>query len=367
MDAVVVGGGLIGLSVAYYLAKAGASVTVVDRHDIEGKASPAGAGMLAPLAEGTPPGPRLHFAIASLKMYPQFSRELKELTGIDPELTSSGILRVAWTDEEATLLKSQVDLYRNMGLQVEIVEDAMLHSMEPQLSGEISFGVFSAEEAHVHTQRLLQALRKAGHILGISLKEASQVVSLMSSGGRVEGVVLADGTKVAADATVVAAGCWSGGVLASAGFSLKTEPVKGQIVELYAPEVQLHTVVFSHRGYIVPRRDGSFLVGATEELEGFRAEPTAGGIGSVLSNGVQLIPRLASATLYHLRTGFRPAVTDRVPVIGPWPGIDGLYVATGHYRNGILLAPATGFAMAEVITKGRSDLDLSPFSVARFG
>jgi glycine oxidase len=365
MTVLVIGAGLIGCSIAWRLAMKGANVILVDRPDLKGIASLCGAGMLAPLAEAIAPGPQLDFAVASLKMYPSFALELKELTGVDVELRQQGILRVAWDEEEADLLRQRLASQRTTGLRLEVVDSQRLRSLEPNLSNSVPLAVFSADEGHIHTGRLLEALVRACAIQGVQMRFSSHAVSLSLTGHRVEGARLSDGTFVYADHTVLAAGAWSGELAATVGLALPVEPIKGQIIELHAPWLLLKTVIFSHKGYLVPRADGSVLLGATEELAGFSTEATASAVHQLLGAGLQLVPSIGSAHIRNVKAGFRPALPDRVAVIGPWPGLDGLVLATGHYRNGILLAPATATAVADMLLTGQTALDLSPFSPFR--
>ncbi len=321
--------------------------------------------MLAPLAEGIEPGPRLDFAISSLRMYPEFCRELKELTGIDVGLRQDGILRVVWDEDEASLVLQRLERQRASGLRLEVLRGPEVRTFEPHLSASIPMAVFSADEAQVHTGRLLEALVRACALSGVVSRSETHATGLASSDGRVLGVRLADGTLQAADVTIVAAGAWSAEIVCSAGIDLPVAPVKGQLAELFAPALMLKTVIFSHRGYIVPRGDGSVLVGATEEAAGFNSEPTAAGAHQVIAAGLHLVPALAEAQFRAMRAGFRPASPDRTPIIGAWPGLEGLLIATGHHRNGILLTPSTAAAVADLVLTGTSPLDLTPFSPAR--
>lgn len=365
MTVLVIGAGLIGCAIAWRLSQQGARVTLVDRPTLQGKASIAGAGMLAPLAEAIQPGPQLDFAVTSLRMYPNFVQELQEQTGINVGLRTDGILRVAWDDEEATLLKERFESQQSTGFSLTMLQGEELWAFEPSLSHSITMGVYSPQEAHLHTEGLLKALLRACHMSGVQVLIDFPAVGLLASGHRVKGAKLADGTAIGAEVTVVAAGAWSGHILSSVGIDLPVQPIKGQIVHTYAPHLPLRTVIFSHRGYVVPRDDGSILLGATEELAGFRPEATVAGVHQLLSAGLQLIPALAQAQLKAVRAGFRPALPNRVPIIGTPPGLEGLIVATGHYRNGILLTPATAAAVADLALKGRSGLDITAFSPAQ--
>lgn len=357
-DVVIVGGGVIGCALARELAGRGARVTVIDKGQPGGEASWAAAGLLAPQAENIAPGPLLDLALESRRLYPRWSEELVAETGIDVGYRACGILRCALPGERRPF--EAFDWQRAAGLCLEPCGAAAISSRSGGAAApEISEGLFFPEEGVVNNRLLTAALRVSAEGRGVTFLAQTLALRVVSRGGRCAGVETDRGV-LASGSVVNAAGAWAGFDAAS---GVPIEPVRGQIVEIESPR-PLPTVLESADVYIVPRGD-SLLLGSTAERAGFEKKVTAGAVERLIAAAARLVPSLAKAAFLGAWSGLRPAAPDGLPVLGP-ARLPGLFLATGHYRNGILLAPVTSLVMADEISGGAAR-DLRPFSVQRFG
>jgi glycine oxidase len=363
----VVGGGVIGLGIAWRAATAGLSVAVVDEAPGQG-ASWAAAGMLAPVTEvhyGERPLLRLNLAAAA--RWPGFAAEVEEASGRQVGYRPGGTLAVARDADDNAALE---DLYRfqlRCGLEVERLRSRECRQLEPGLHPGIRGGVLAAGDHQVDNRALVEALLVACERAGVRMV-TGRVAELATDADRVTGVVLAGGGRLAARAVVLAAGCWSGGLGGVAAEALPpVRPVKGQLLYLRGPADQplCQRNVRGLEVYVVPRGDGRVVVGATVEEQGFDTRVTAGAVADLLRAALELLPDVAELELAETVVGLRPGSPDNAPMLGP-SGPEGLVVATGHYRNGILLAPVTADAMAELLATGRVPDLIAPFTPGRF-
>jgi glycine oxidase len=362
-DAVVVGGGVIGLGIAWRATHAGMTVTVVDEAPGRG-ASWAAAGMLAPVTE-------LHYGedellalnLASAARWPSFAAEVEEASGQPVGYRPGGTLAVARDADDNAALE---DLYRfqlRCGLDVQRLRSRECRQLEPGLHPSIRGGVLAAGDHQVDNRALVLALLGACERAGVRML-AGRVAELATQDDRVTGVVLAGGEARSAGTVVLAAGCWSGGLGGLAAEALPpVRPVKGQLLYLRGPADQplCSRNVRGLEVYVVPRGDGRVVVGATVEEQGFDTTVTAGAVHDLLRAALELLPDAAELELTETVVGLRPGSPDNAPMLGP-AGPEGLVVATGHYRNGILLTPVTADAVAELLATGRV-----PELIARFG
>jgi glycine oxidase len=360
----VVGGGVIGLGIAWRAAQAGLSVTVVDQAPGRG-ASWAAAGMLAPVTEvHYGERPLLGLNLAAAARWPGFAAEVEEAAGRPVGYRPAGTLAVARdTDDNAAL----EDLYRfqlRCGLRVERLRSRECRQLEPGLAPSIRGGVLAPGDHRVDNRALVEALLVACRRAGVRLVEG-RVAELAVDGDRVTGVVLDGGERLAAGVVVLAAGCWSGALVDEA--LVPARPVKGQLLYLRGPADQplCQRNVRGLEVYVVPRGDGRVVVGATVEEQGFDTRVTAGAVGDLLRAALELLPDVAELELLETVVGLRPGSPDNAPMLGP-AGPDGLVVATGHYRNGILLTPVTADAIAELLATGRVPELIAPFAPGRF-
>ena len=367
-DVVVVGGGAIGLAVAWRAAQAGMAVTVVDQAPGRG-ASWAAAGMLAPVTE-VHYGERqlLALNLAAAARWPSFAAELEEAAGQPVGYRPGGTLAVARDADDNAALEDLYQFQLRCGLEVERLRSRECRQLEPGLAPSIRGGVLAAGDHQVDNRALVQTLVVACERAGVRLVEG-RVAELAVEGGRVTGVVLAaSGERLAAGTVVLAAGCWSGGIGGLAAEALPpVRPVKGQLLYLRGPADQplCSRNVRGLEVYVVPRGDGRVVVGATVEEQGFDTTVTAGAVHDLLRAALELLPEVAELELAETVVGLRPGSPDNAPMLGP-AGPDGLVVATGHYRNGILLTPVTADAIAELLASGRVPELIAPFGPERF-
>jgi glycine oxidase len=364
-DVIVVGGGVIGCSIAYHLAREGVAVTVIDKGEIGGEASRAAAGILAPLAEVEEDGPFQDLGVASLRLFPRLAEALEQECGVAVEYVRSGVLRVALTEEEAEHLKGFAHRRPPPALELHWLEPDELRVLEPGLSPEIRGALYSPEEHQVNADRLVQALARAAAARGAVFRQDTRVTALVKRGKRVTGVRTPDET-LSAGHVVLAAGAWTAKIVHDGDLNLPVFPVRGQMIAFSASRSALRQIVWGEEGYLVPKANGLVFAGATVERVGFRRNVTVRGLSGLKAMARSFLPQLAGLDLVDAWAGFRPGSADGLPILGPVPGWEGLSVACGHYRNGILLAPITGDLIARSILDGSSKETLAPFSPARF-
>jgi glycine oxidase len=362
-DVVIVGGGVIGCSLALRLAQAGLQVAVYERGRIGGEASRAAAGMLSPQAEASEPGPFFDLAFHSRALYRDFAAQLTELSGIDIEYKDEGTLAVALVGEKTDGMDGWASWQTDANLQLEHLPAATLRHLEPALTESASRAIYIPGDHQVENRRLMDALDTAIRRAGVEVIEGKAVDSIIVEQGKAIAII-SDGIRTDAGVIIVAAGSWSGGLLAPLGLNAQTIPARGQMIALRGA-VHLHHVVHANHCYVVPRNDGRILIGATVEYVGFQKAVTAGGIGALLKAAIAVVPSLAGCEIIETWAGLRPDTADHLPVLGP-SGIERLILATGHFRNGILLAPITAQLLAAYIIDNRAPLALQPFSVERF-
>ncbi len=365
VDVAVVGGGVIGCSIAYHAARRGAKVALLEAESIGSGASGAAAGMLNAQAEALEPGPLLELMLRSRKMHEPLSRQLYEETGLDPECVFSGTLRIALDEDFAAELAERHSWQKKAGLSAEWLSGEEVRELEPGLSPAAIAALHLPEDGQVNSPRLVRALATAGIRRGAEVAEAEPVTGFLTRNGAVAGVRTAR-REVRAGSVVLAGGSASGSLCADLGLSLPVHPVKGETVTVTAPPGIVKANVWDDRCYLVPKRDGRVVVGATEAPGVHDRRPTLGGVAKLTTGAAELLPEISAATFAEAWGGLRPCTPDRLPILGPVDGFDGLLVATGHYRNGVLLAPATGEVIADLAVGEPPALDISPFSPERF-
>lgn len=365
VDVAVIGGGIMGCAIALRLAQRGVRVTVIERGIPGAEASSAAAGMLAPQMEANSPGPMLDMGMHSRALYPSLAVELAESTGIDIGYQKSGVLAVALTDEEERGLMARRIWQTGRGLRLEALSGAAAREREPALGPAVRSALFFADDAQVNPRALARAFSQAAAAAGARFLQGRYVRRVCIEGGVATGVEL-DGDTLAAGTVVLAAGSWSGLVEGGGVPPSVVRPARGQLVAIETrPPLFRHVLSVHGRGYLVPRRDGTVIAGSTVEMVGFRKEVTVGGLAGILALAETLVPALAQAPVMQTWSNFRPYTEDHLPVLGTTP-VRRLVLATGHYRNGILLAPITAQAIADLVATGKTAFDLTPFSVGRF-
>jgi glycine oxidase len=358
-DVAIVGGGVIGLAVAWRARLRGMSVVVLERGAIGGEcASGVAAGMLAPVSEvefGEAGRRVLELGLRSAGMWPGFAAELEEAAGAEVGLRQTGTLLLARDEDEARELERQFALRESLGLRATRLRPSAARELEPALAPTVRLALEAPEDHSVDPRLVLAALRHACELSGVRVREYAPVARVELEGiepsARVTGVTLADEERVLAGQVVLAAGAWTAEVRGlPAHARVPVRPLKGQILRLRDPVGPglLERVVRFEGGYLVPRGDGRYVLGATVEERGFEELPTAGGVYELLRDAHELVPGVLELRIEELSVGFRPSTPDNVPIIGPG-AVEGLMWATGHHRNGILLAPLTAELVAEAL------------------
>jgi glycine oxidase len=365
---VIIGAGVIGLGIAWRLAQR-ATVTVFDRGKAGAGASHAAAGMLAACCEAEPGEETLvMLGRESQKRWPAFAEELEQASGIDVELRREGTLVLALTADDQATIAHHLEFQRRLDLPLEWLSAAATRAREPRLAGKIAGALFSPQDHQVDNRKLAQALRIAAERAGVNIHEHQPVKELAVRGGQAKGVVLEDGTSVAADIVVLAAGAWSRKIDGlPPDRRPPVRPIKGQMLALRMDPADplLTHVLWAPGAYLVPRRDGRLIVGATVEEKGFDTTVTAGGLLALLEAAWRAIPAVEELPVDEIWVGHRPGSRDDAPILGAGP-LDGLFYATGHHRNGILLAPVTADAMARLILDEVVEPAIKPFGLERF-
>jgi glycine oxidase len=366
-DVLVVGGGIIGLAVAWRARRSGMSVTLLERDEIAAGTSRVAAGMLAPVTEiefGDSGRIVLELGLRSAELWPAFAAELQASSGIDVGLMRSGTLLIARDEDEARELERQLEFRRSLGVSVERLRPSEARELEPALAPTLRLALAAPDDHSVDPRPVLAALRLACASDGVRLREHAEVrgLELDGAGARVTGLALAGGERVAGDQVVLAAGAWSGrlaGLPPEARVPIR--PVKGQIMRLRDPGGPglLRRVVRFEGGYLLPRADGGYVLGATVEERGFELQPTAGGVYELLRDAHELVPGLRELQIEELSVGLRPGTPDNAPVLGAG-ALEGLSWATGHHRNGVLLAPLTAELLCGVLAGGELALEPDP-------
>ena len=363
----IIGGGVIGLSIARELNKRGVrNVTVLEKGNCGQEASWAAGGMLGPQAEADEAGVFFEVCSASRDLYPDLAAELLDETGIDIELDRSGTLYLAFTDEDVREIRERAEWQRSAGMKIEHWTADEARRAEPFISPDVREALFFPEDWQVENRKLLAALRRYAEINGIEILENTQVERLSVEDGVVVGAET-DNETFSSDLTIVATGAWTSLIkLGIAEMPVNIEPIRGQIITFQTAKQLFQRVIYSPRGYIVPRADGRVLAGSTTEFVGFDKTITETAVHRLRVMASEIAPSTAGLSTSDHWSGLRPVASDKMPVIGHIEGTSGLYIATGHYRNGILLAPWTAQNVADKLINGESSVYLDAFSPDRF-
>jgi glycine oxidase len=365
-DVIIVGGGVIGLAAARELALQGRSILVLDRGNPRDATSWAAAGMLAPQSEADAPTPFFELCLASARLHRDWTTHLHEESGIDPEYADSGLIFLASTDDALCRLRRAMEWQKTRGLAVELLTPQETLRMEPGVDLPIAGAVLMPEESHVTPRNVLESLRGACAAKEVEMRTGVCVLEVTSSGGRVTGVRTST-ERIEADWVVIASGVHTSEIDGLRP-AIPLAPRKGQILSLTTTTPAFQRMIRWDHAYLVQRRNGELVVGATNEDAGFDRSLTPAGIGGLLDRAQQMSSRLGGLPIQDMWTGLRPATPDGLPVIGK-AGLAGLIYATGHYRNGILLAPVTAACVAALIENLPVPLDattLDACSPSRF-
>ena len=362
---VVIGAGVIGCAVAYELARRGGRVHVIDRREVGQGATQASAGVLAPYITAHAGSQLRELGGRSLRLYDEFVARVVEDSGAAVQYVRSGTLEVALDANTSQRLQTTACVYRDLGVTADYLDQVAVHEAEPQLSETVLSGLAVASHGFVGATDLTNALRRAAGAYGVTFTPSTSAAKVSSRGDGLQVETPVD--IVVCDAVVMAAGSWSGQVEAEGEEPVPVRPVRGQLLHLGWPKSPLERVIWTDRCYLVPWTDGSVLVGATVEDVGFDERATVAGVQQLIDMTCELIPAARKAWFQGVRVGLRPGTPDDLPAIGPSERLPGLFYATGHFRNGVLLAPLTAQIVADYVLEGKRDAALEATALSRFG
>jgi glycine oxidase len=347
---VVIGGGVIGCAAALALARRGAKVTVLERDAIASGASQAAAGMLAPLSESNAPGSLASAGLEALAMHKSSAQALEEIAGMSIAATLAGTFMLARDEKQAEALRQRLEWQRELDASIALLEGEDINRAVPGLGEGFLAGLYYPAELQVDSRSYTIALARAAVAAGAEVIQGTPVIALRRSRERVLAVETPSAV-INADRFLLATG-HDASLLHSLGVALPLQPVKGELLRLLPPQVVTRSIIFAPGGYLTPKADGTLLVGATEQPGRFDHTVEASSVAQLLRFAFSVLPSLRQARFVAVQSGLRPALPDRLPAIGPIPGLEGLFVAVGHYRNGILLAGWTAERLAGAMLVG---------------
>lgn len=363
-DVLIIGGGIIGCSIAWRLAQAGMRVTVLDRGKPGGEASSAAAGMLAPLGEMVTPPVFSELCVASRSLYPRFAAEIEESSGHNTGYRSDGSLLLALNEE---LEEELAEVHRSQtarGFTLDPLTAMEVHERAEGLSPQVRSGLFIPDDHWIDNEHLMRALLDACHRAKVHFEPGAAVHQFQSDAGHITAVVAGSHSTFTAKTYVLAAGCWSGEVAGEMGIQVPVEPCRGQMIEFEAPR-EIPFVVRAGIHYLVPRSDRRVVVGTTSEYNGFEKTVTAKGLLSIVEGAVRLAPQATDFRFLRAWAGLRPDTPDHLPILG-YGEFQNLVFATGHFRNGILLAPVTAEIIADIVLRGSTSRPIEAYRPSRF-
>jgi glycine oxidase len=366
LKAIVIGGGIIGCSVAWRLSAEGVATTVLERGRVGQEASWAAAGMIAPQAEAEGPGPFFDFCMKARDAFDGIVDRLVRDGGVDPEYDRAGILYVALDGDERAQLERRARWQRSVGAPLEELSGAEARRVEPMLSPEALYAIHMPTNRRTDNRKLTQAYAAAARKAGAEFVEGARVEGLALRGERAIGVLMDGGSIREADVVVNAAGAWAGEIRGLEADRVKLHPVRGQILCFEVAPGTIGPALFSLRGYVVPRRDGRLLAGSTMEEAGYNKSVTLAGLDKIARGAATIVPTLGASAFREAWAGLRPATRDLMPVLGFSPSVSNVLWAAGHFRSGILLSAITGEIIADLVQGRRPAVELGAFSAARF-
>lgn len=365
----VIGGGVIGLAVAWRAAQRGLRVVLLERGELGRGTSHLAAGMIAPISEArTTELPLLELSLRSAGAYPAFVEELTDACGRNPGYLSCGTIAIARDEDEAEALERELEIRRRLGLEVSRLRASQARALEPALAPTVRLALDVSDDHAIDPRTLTTALADAAAAAGAELRTGTEVSALETSGRGVEGVVLSGGERLVAERVVIAAGVWSGEIDGlSPEARVPVRPVKGQVLRLRDPAGPglLTRALRAAGSYVVPRADGRYVLGATVEDRGFDTTITGGAVFELLRDAIEVLPGLSELVIEELSAGLRPSTPDNAPALGPG-ALAGLHWATGHYRHGIMLAPVTAELVVGCLTGEQASGIPDAFSPLRF-
>src|ERR1700694_4268028 len=364
-DVVIVGGGVIGCSIAYHLRKAGVPVTVIDQGEIGAEASSAAAGLLAPLGSLAGPGPFADLLLASFALFPSLVPELEEASGIRVEYEQTGALRVVRNPRNVSNLRKRMIAWQPLGLHMDWLSGEEARQLEPTLAPDVCAALYAPEESQIKASQVVKAFAKAAANLGATLRSHTRIEGLQQQHDSVTALITSQGDTIPCNQLVVASGAWSAQWSALLNIELVVTPQRGQILALRQPAPPLRHIIFGEAAYLAPKQDGTVVVGATKEEVGFDKQLTAGGVAWLLRTANRLIPSLEQSAIERMWAGLRPKTPDNLPILGPAPGWQNVTLATGHGSVGVMLSAITVQTLAELLITGAAPELIRPFALVR--
>jgi glycine oxidase len=365
MKVLVIGGGIIGSSVAWRLAREQAEVTIVERGVLGQEASWAAAGMIAPQAEAQGPGPFFDLCLVARDAFAAIAPVLRDESGIDPEYDDQGILYVAFDAVETAELRERVRWQKDAGGIAIELSATEVRALEPALTDEVVYGVHLPADRRTENRKLTSAFAAAAVARGTKILTGAPVEGVIVHGSRATGVRLRDGSELTADVIVNAAGAWAGEIRGLEADGVATYPVRGQMLCFTGGGSLAGPSIFSVHGYLVPRRDGRLIAGSTMEAAGYEKQVTLEGIEKIARGARKMMPSLGQLPFREAWAGLRPATEDFLPILGASRVAGNVFYATGHFRSGILLAALTGEIIADLVFGRVPAIDLAPFAPGR--
>ncbi|HLW71295.1 MAG TPA: glycine oxidase ThiO [Candidatus Binataceae bacterium] len=366
MKAIIIGGGIIGSSIAWRLAREAVTVTLLERGRAGQEASWAAAGMIAPQAEAQGPGAFFDLCVKAREVFAGTVEALRQESGIDPEYDDAGILYVAFDAAEQAELKERARWQSRAGGVAEELSGDEARRLEPELSAEVVYAVHLPNDRRTDNRQLTRAYAAAAVARGATIREGARVEAIITKDARASGVRLHGGEELAADVVINAAGAWAGELRGLGQDRVAIAPIRGQMLCFESLRALAGPAIFSMHGYLVPRRDGRLLAGSTMEEAGYDKRVTLEGIEKISRGARKMMPSLGGMAFREAWAGLRPATRDLMPVLGASPSVAGVFYAAGHFRSGILLSALTGEILADLIHQRTPAIDLKPFSPVRF-
>jgi glycine oxidase len=364
-EVIIIGGGVIGCAIAYYLRKSGIEAAVFDRGEIGAEASSAAAGLLAPLGSLSGPGPYAELLFASFALFPSLVQELEDASGINMEYERTGALRIVRDTKHIPNLRNRMQAWQPLGLQMHWLTGDEARQREPLLAPDICAAIYAPEESQIKASHVVKALSIAAANQGATLYSYREITGIQRHNARVTGVYASQGERIACNHLVIATGAWTARCSEWLHIDLPVTPQRGQILTLQQPPLPLRHIIFGEAAYLAPKSGNTLIVGATKEEAGFNKQLTAGGIAWLLNTATRLVPSLESSPLDQMWAGLRPSTPDNQPILGPAPGWENVTLAVGHGSTGIMLSAITGKTIAELVVQGEVPQIVQPFSLTR--
>lgn len=368
-EVLIIGGGVIGLALACELRRKGIEkITILEKNQVCGmEASNAAAGMLAPQAETDKIDEFFNFCCESRDLYPNFAAELFDETGVDIELDRNGTLYAAFTEHDSAEIRKRFEWQKKAGLNIELLSAEETRKAEPFVSPDVREALYFPNDWQVENRKLIKALRQFAGLNQIKIVENVEVENLLTKNQKIIGAKT-ENEKFLAEKVILTTGAWTSLIKVgeNAPIFVDVKPIRGQMLSFQTAKRLFTKVIYSPRGYIVPRFDGRILVGATVEDVGFDKSITEGNIDFLRENALEIAPNLANLKIIESWSGLRPFAADGLPILGDFPEIENLFVATAHFRNGILLAPLTAKILTNKVAENSDSEYLEVFNPKRF-